>query len=268
MTAAIPVASPGTIDQPITATVAAAVAVTALALATYALVSRRFPDRPGAAHIVAAIVTIAAAIVLSAGLDRAWEAKRDRDARVSSARFRHLQRLQDLLRDESDALNAIAQALRDGRYFALVANDARGAVWQDRPLTADVERHFPQYFQERERLIGAVVEHDGELARARQRVSATLRLTPAAEPYRSDLVQALVRKCGGTAIRPDAALGADDAVRAYDSYRCSPEIVRVCGMVFERADDLADAASRASAAARRDAEETVLPGSCTYAPDE
>jgi hypothetical protein len=39
-------------------------------------------------------------------------------------------------------------------------------------------------------------------------------------------------------------------------------------MFFDRAEDLADAALLASAAARRDAEETVLHGSCTYAPDE
>jgi hypothetical protein len=39
-------------------------------------------------------------------------------------------------------------------------------------------------------------------------------------------------------------------------------------MLFDRAEDLADAALLASAAARRYAEETVLHGSCTYAPGE
>jgi hypothetical protein len=39
-------------------------------------------------------------------------------------------------------------------------------------------------------------------------------------------------------------------------------------MLVDRAADLAEAASRASEAAARYAEETVLHGSCTYAPPE
>jgi hypothetical protein len=255
-------------ENPAAATLSAAVLVCGLALGTYSLLIKAFPGRATANAMVAAITTIGVAIVLAAGLDRLWEAQRERDARMASARLRHLQRLQALLREESGALSSIAQALRDGRYFALVANDARRAVWQDRTLTADVERHFPEYYQEREHLIDAIVAHDGELARARQIVSAGLTLSRATEPYRADLLQALVRKCGGTGVRPQETLGATDAVRAYDEYRCNPETTYVCRMFFDRAEDLADAALLASAAARRDAEETVLHGSCTYAPGE
>lgn len=256
------------VEHPVGATLAAAVCVGAIALATDWVATRLLPARPAAIPMVTGIVTIAVAIVLSTGLDHAWDAKRDRDAQASAARLRHLQRLQALLRAESDALKSIAQALRDGRYFALVANDARKAIWQDQTLTADVERHFPQYYREREHLIAAIVEHDGEFARARQIVSASLQLTPAEEPYRPDLVHALVRKCGGTASSPDRMLEATDAVREYDNYRCDPEATRGCRMVFDRADDLAEAALLASEAAGRYAEEAVLHGSCTYAPEE
>jgi hypothetical protein len=256
------------VEHPLAATLAAAVLVGALAIAAHWLAARTSPERPGTSHVLTAIVTVGVAIVLSAGLNHVWDAKRDRDARISSARLRHLQRLQMLLREESDALRSIAQALRDGRYFALVANDARKAIWQDQTLTADVERHFPQYYQEREHLIAAIVAHDGEIARARHIVSAGLRLTPAGERYRTDLAQALVRKCGGTARRSDSMLDAADAVREYDTYRCDAEATRVCRMLFDRADDLAGAALLASEAAGRYAEETVLHGSCTYAPDE
>jgi hypothetical protein len=255
-------------EYPAAATLVAAGLVCALALGTHVLLMKVLHGRAAANAIVTAIVTIAVAIVLSAGLNRLWDEQRERDARVASARLRHLQRLQVLLREESDALSAIAQALRDGRYFALVANDARRAVWQDQTLTADVERHFPGYYQEREHLIDAIVTHDGELARARHVVSARLTLTGSAEPYRADLVQALVRKCGGTGVRPQETLPASDAIRAYDEYACDPATSRVCRMLFDRAEDLASAALLASAAARRYAEETVLHGSCTYAPDE
>jgi hypothetical protein len=256
------------VEHPVGATLAAAALVGALALATYWLIVRMFPDHSRAGEVVTGVVTIGVAIVLSTSLDHAWDAKRARDAQVASSRLRHLQRLQALLREESDALKSIAQALRDARYFALVANDARKAIWQDQTLTADVERHFPEYYREREHLIAAIVEHDGELARARQVVSAALHLTPAEDAYRTDLVHALVRKCGGTASSPDRMIDTAEAIREYDKYRCDPEASRVCRMVFDRADDLADAALLASEAAGRYAEETVLHGSCTYAPDE
>lgn len=256
------------VEHPMAATPAAAIFIAALACGTFFLLGRTLPGRQAGALVVSAIVTIGAAIVLSAGLNHVWEATRDREARVSSARLRHLERLQHLLREESDALTSIAGALRDGRYFALVANDARKAVWQDQTLTVDVERHFPEYYREREHLIAAIVNHDGELARARRIASSTLTLTPAMEAYRSDLVRLVVRKCGGTAVRPDEILGAPSAVRAYDEYRCDPEVSRVCRMAFDRADDLAGEAVLVSTAARRYAEETVLHGSCTYAPEE
>ena len=256
------------VEHPMPATLAAAIFIAALACGTFFLLGRTVPGRQAGALVVSAIVTIGAAIVLSAGLNHVWEATRDREARVSSARLRHLEHLQHLLREESDALTSIAGALRDGRHFALVANDARKAVWQDQPLTADVERHFPEYYREREHLIAAIVDHDGEIARAGRIASSTLTLTPALEAYRSDLVRAVVRKCGGTGVRPNEIPGAADVLRAYDDYRCHAEITRVCRMVFDRADDLAGEAVLVSAAARRYAEETVLHGSCTYAPED
>jgi len=279
-------------EHPMFLTLAAVVAVIVLAYGGFYLFVNKFPGHRGAGQVVTVTRTIAVCIVFSVGLNQLWGARRDRDQRVWTARSQHLQRLQILLRAESESLTGMAQALREGRYFALVADDARKAVWRDDTLTTDIERHFPEYFRERERLIRTILEHDSKLGHIRQIVSATLRLTEATEFYRSDLVPALVKKCGGAApgvsfnhiadnsafrrmggrssgVRnPDQIMPMRDAFRTYEQYRCTSDLARMCQSLFDRAADLADAALVASEAARRYAEETVLHGSCTYAPAE
>lgn len=232
-----------------------------------------------AAFVVTLTASVSIALVFAVALNQTWAATRDRGQRIYAARVQHLQRLQTLLRTESAALNGVAGALRDGRYFTQVANDARQAVWHDDVLTTDVERHFPEYAREREQLIQNILEHDRALGRLRQRLSADLHLPDSTEPYRLDIVSALVKKCAGASghqpfgdeayADPDARHAAgQDAAHAYEQYRCAPAIVAECRQLFDRADDLAEEALQLSIVARRDAEETALQGSCTYAPSE
>jgi hypothetical protein len=225
-------------------------------------------------QVMTVTATIAIAVIFSVGLGQLWGARRDRDERVWAARGRHLGQLQTLLRTEAESLKAIGQALRAGRYLTQVANDARQAIWQDDTLTTDVERHFPEYYREREKLIREIVEHDSMLGRIRQVVSSSLQLTETTERYRQELVPALVRKCGGAApgvslVRlADSSSPAPDAAQIFDRYHCTADLTRMCQALLDRAADLADAALQASEAARRYAEETVLHGSCTYVPAE
>jgi hypothetical protein len=263
-------------------TLAAACAIAALASLGF-YVSRRVPNSARLAScIVTVSTTVALALVSAIGLDDMWGIARDREARTWTARERHRQRLAILLRGEADALSAIAQGLREARYFTLVADDARKAVWRDDPLSADVESHFREYFSERERLIHDVLGQDTALGRLRQAISASLSLSDAAEPYRRDLIPALVAKCGGAVARVPlmrvsaSSLEVNDharpatfaARRAYDEYQCGADVRQVARGWFDRAADLADAAVLASDAARRYAEETVLHGRCTYAPGQ
>lgn len=280
------------LEHLIVVTVVAAVAIIALACTGFYLSIKKLPGHAVAGHVVNVTVSIATTIIFAIALNQLWTVKRDRDQRVWTARGQHLQRLQHVLRKESESLNVLARGLREGRYFALVANDARQAIWQDDVLTTDVERHFPQYFREREQLIRRILEHDGEVHRIRQVVSASLHLTEMTEPYRSELVPALVNKCGGSGPAvalpragdsytlsgvwgtpsgsgsPPQFISMREAIRAYEQYRCVPDLSRACQSLLDRAEDLADAASSLSEAARSYAEETILPGSCTYAPAE
>jgi hypothetical protein len=227
-----------------------------------------------AVQVVTVTATVAIAVIFSVGLGQLWGARRDRDERVWAARNRHLGQLQALLRTEAESLKAIAEALRAGRYLSQVANDTRQAVWRDDTLTTDVERHFPEYYRERERLIREILEHDSMLGRIREVVSASLELTETAEAYRWELVPALVRKCGGAApgvsfVRlADSSSPAPDTAQIFDRYRCTADLSRMCQALVDRATDLSDAALQAREAARRYAEETELHGSCTYVPAE
>lgn len=238
------------------------------------LLSERFASGRLTAHVLAGSLTIAVAIVFAAALNHQWRIQRDRDAAVRGARTQHLENLHVLLRSESDALKTLAHGLRQGRYFTLVANDARQAIWPDEALSTDVERHYPEYFHERERLIHDILQYDTELGRIRHIVSASLPLPEPLEPSRGDLIAALVGKCAGAApaFRRDASLNAaparDGALQVYEQYRCAPDLIRVAQDLFDRAADLADAAVAASDAARRYVEETALRGACTYAPGE
>ena len=69
------------VEHPMPATLAAAIFIAALACGTFFLLGRTLPGRQAGALVVSAIVTIGAAIVLSAGLNHVWEATRDRGLR-------------------------------------------------------------------------------------------------------------------------------------------------------------------------------------------
>lgn len=242
--------------------------------------SRQVGRRP---RMAALAVTLAAqvsiAIVFAVALNRAWAAQQARDKQIRDARDQHLERMHTLLRSESDALRGLAGTLRSGRYFTQVANDARQAVWRDEALTADVEHHFPDYFGEREQLIRTILQYDDTLGRLRQRVSESLHLSEWTDPYAIELVSAVVKKCGGgyvpraiaeesTARHPERDIHTRAALRAYDEYRCAPPLAADARRLLDWADDLADQAVQLSDEARRDAEEAVLHGDCTYAPAE
>jgi hypothetical protein len=256
------------IDHLLLVTFGAAAAVLVLPLAGFFFTRKISGQTTAMAVALNATASMATAIVLAVVLHDLWAARDASSHRAWTARREHLEHLQVLLRHESDSMNDIARGLRQGRHFTEIANDARAAIWHDDVLTEDVERHFPEYARRREQLIREVLDYDTSLGDIRGMLSASLHLTEAAEPYRSDLIQALVKRCGGGAPDVSFARAASDAAGTYDQYQCAPRLVGASRQLLDRAEDLADTASSMSAEARRHAEETVLHGSCTYAPAE
>ena len=217
------------LDHLVLLTVAFASAIIGLAGLGFYLTMTRWTRRARAAHVLNVSTVLAAGAILSVTLNQMWAVRRDADGRIWAARVQHLQRLHALLQAEGAALDDLAHGLRERRYFTLVANDARKAVWHDEVLSPDVVNHFPEYFHEREDLIRGVLDYDTEMGRVRATVSAGLALPEGLEPARSDLVSALVIKCGGAdagssvaRLRSDGVPGSSDAfpVRA-DAFRGS-----------------------------------------------
>lgn len=266
-------------DHLVLLALAGAAAVMSLAAAGLYL-SGKFGVHPVAVQITSLAVSIAVAVIFTLTLAQLWRVRQAEDERTWFARAQHLQRLQEQLRRESESLRELSWSLRDGRYLALVANDAREAVWKDEVLTRDVERHYPDYFRDREDLIRRILDHDSEIGRFRQKLAATLTLTALTEPYRATLIPALMKKCAGErpsragvdarpAAGPRTAASSvltDDALTIYDRYVCAADLVRQSQDLFDRAADLAEAATMAGDRARREAEGTLLHGTCTYAP--
>jgi hypothetical protein len=279
-----------TLDLLILLTGVSALVVVLLPCVAFYLTVTRCSQWARAAHTLNVSATLAVGVILAVTLNHLWGMKREDDRRVWVARQQHLQQLRVLLKDESNSLDALARSLRQRRYFTLVANDARHAVWRDEALSADIEHHFPEYFHAREDLIQGVLAYDTAMGRVRALVSASLVLPGELEIYRSTLVPALISKCGGAdasglvphmrndglpageddasaeAAYVERSISARDAVPIFERYRCQPDLAATSRNVIDQANDLADQAAIVRDAARRDAEETVLHGSCTYAP--
>jgi hypothetical protein len=253
------------LDHVLLLTVSAVAIVCAVASAGFVLSRQKFPAHPIAGQIVTAALTLALAMLFAVSLDQAWGVRRERDRQAWTARDQHRQRIQALLRTEAAWLDDIARSLRDTGYFARVANEEREMIWHDDVLTGDVQHHYAEYFQDREQLIRRILAHNRDVERLRGDVSASLPLPEEAERLRPLIVAALVMKCAGAGPgNPEQAVAAAEAARTYEEYRCTTDVTRASQDVFDRASDLADAASIAGGAARRSAEETGLRGACTY----
>jgi hypothetical protein len=262
-----------TLDHLILVTGVSALAVVLLPCLAFYLTTTRFSQWARAAHTLNASATLALCVILAVTLNHLWGMKRETDRRAWAARDQHRQRLKVLLKNEGDSLGELARSLRQRRYFTLVANDARQAVWRDEALTSDVVNHFPEYAHEREQLIQRILSYDAEMGRVRSLISRTIPPGPPEGRNSSELLSALVQKCGGEPpewlhslerqAEPDRGQKTD---QSYQTYRCEQEISDTAQRVLDRADDLADATSILADTAKRAAEDDVLHGSCPYAP--
>ena len=183
-----------------------ALAVVLLPGLAFYLTTTRFSQWARAAHTLNATATLTLGVILAVTLNHLWGMKREADRRAWAARDRHLQRLKVLLENEGDSLGELARSLRQRRYFTLVANDARQAVWRDEALTSDVVNHFPEYHTEREQLILRILSYDAEMGRVRSLISRTIPPGPPegrnSSEFLSALVQEMRRRTAGVATQP------------------------------------------------------------------
>jgi hypothetical protein len=189
---------------------------------------------------------------------------RDADERrPAESRETHLRQLQSVLRMDADKLSEIARRARTDGRVPDFGNDRSDSV--QRALSEDVQNHYPEYSQARERLRRIIVEQDEELNRATQLVMTRVPLSPGAEPRRLAVARALLAKCFDKG--PGMTLTAtatEDEREAFEAFQADTDAAAHCQSLKRRAAGISANARKLSTDARALAERTTLPGECRY----
>ena len=219
----------------------------------------------------------------------------ERQARVSDVRQAHLRQLQPVLRTDAERLSQVARRVRGGGRVTDIRKERsdntaelRSLFTAHRVLSADLQNHFPDYSQAKERLRKSVAEQEDEFYQTTSIVTTKLSLPPAAEQRRTEVTWAVLEKCldrgpGMTlTTRPDgyqytvrgrtqrysggAAVAEDEgaAFAAFTSFAPDPEVIAHCDSMKKRAAGIVVTAEKLSAEALALAEQTTLSGDCKY----
>jgi hypothetical protein len=218
-----------------------------------------------------------------------------RQTRTTDVRQVHLRQLQPVLRTDADRLSQIARRIRaEGRVTNIRKDrsdnsaELRSLFASHRVFSGDLQNHYPEYSQAKERLRKSVAEQEEEFHQTILLVVTKLSLPPMAEPRRSEVAWALLEKCldkgpGMTlTTRPDgyqytvrgrsqrysggAAVGEDEgaAFAAFTSFAPEPDVVAHCDSLKKRAVGIVTTAEKLSADALVLADQTTLSGECKY----
>ncbi len=218
-----------------------------------------------------------------------------RQARVTDARLVHLRQLQPVLRTDADRLSQVARRIRAEARVTDIrkersdnAVELRALFTSHRVLSSDLQNHYQEYSEAKERLRKSIVEQEEEFQQTIQVVMPKLSLPPAAEPRRPEVAWAILEKClakgpGMTlTTRPDgyqytvrgrsqrytggAAVAEDEgaAFAAFTSFTPEPDVVGHCDSMKKRAAGIMANAEKLSADALVLAQQTTLSGECKY----
>lgn len=218
-----------------------------------------------------------------------------RQARATDARQTHLRQLQPVLRTDAERLTQVAKRMRtEGRVTDIRkdrsdnAAELRSLFASHRVLSVDLQNHYQDYSQAKERLRKSVSDQEEEFQQTAALVMTKLSLAPAAEPRRSEITWAILEKCldkgpGMTlTTRPDgyqytvrgksqrygggANVAEDEgaAFAAFTSFAPEPDVVAHCESLRKRAAGIVATADKLSADAVALAAQTTLSGECKY----
>lgn len=218
-----------------------------------------------------------------------------RQARATDARQAHLRQLQPVLGTDAERLSQVAKRMRaDGRVTDIRKDRSDNAVelralfTSHRSLSGDLQNHYQEYAQAKERLRKSVAEQEDEFQQTASLVMTRLSAAPAAEPRRPEITWAVLEKCldkgpGMTlTTRPDgyqytvrgrtqrygggATVAEDEgaAFAAFTSFAPEADVVAHCESLKRRAAAIVATAEKLSADALGLAEQATLPGECKY----
>ncbi|MGH7305659.1 MAG: hypothetical protein ACRELZ_20435 [Candidatus Rokuibacteriota bacterium] len=221
-------------------------------------------------------------------------AAESRQASATEPRQVHLRQLQPVLRTDAERLAQVARRMRaDGRVTDVRKDRSDNAVElrslfsSHRTLSGDLQNHYQEYSQTKERLRRSVAEQEEEFHQTTALVMTKLTLAPVAEPRRPEIAWALLEKCldkgpgmtlttradgyqytvrGRTQRHSGASVAEDDgaAFAAFTSFAPESDMVGRCDSLKRRAAGIVATAEKLSADASGLAEQTTLPGECKY----
>ena len=227
--------------------------------------------------------------------DAASPAESRQEARATDARQTHLRQLQPVLRMDAERLAQVAKRMRAEGHVTDVRKDRsdsaaelRSLFASHRVLSVDLQNHYQDYSQAKERLRQSVSDQEEEFQQTAALVMTKLSLAPAGEPRRSEITWAILEKCldkgpGMTlTTRPDgyqdtvrrksqrygggASVAEDEgaAFAAFTSFAPEPDVVAHCASLKNRAAGIVTTADKLSADAVALAAQTTLSGECKY----
>jgi hypothetical protein len=189
--------------------------------------------------------------------------------RSDDARQAHLSHLQPVLRTDAEKLSEIARRVRaqgrvtdPDRNRSANAAELRSLFAHHRTLSSDLQNHFQEYSQAKERLRRQVSEQDAEFQETASLLTTKLSNSPDAEHRRSEVARALLRKCLGS--RSPATEDEQSALEAFTAFLAHSDVIAHCESLTKRAARIGANADRLSAEAAALAERTTLPGDCKY----
>ena len=218
-----------------------------------------------------------------------------RQARTTDARQAHLRQLQPVLRTDAERLSQVARRMRaEGRVTDVRKDRSDNAVelralfTSHRSLSGDLQNHFQDYAQAKERLRRSVAEQEEEFQQTATIVMTKLSVSVVAEPRRPEITWAVLEKCldkgpgmtlttrpdgyrytvrGRSQRYSDGATVAEDegaAFAAFTSFAPEADVAARCDSLKRRAAGIVATAEKLSAEALGLAEQTTLPGECKY----
>jgi len=218
-----------------------------------------------------------------------------RQARATDAQQAHLRQLQPVLRTDAERLSQVAKRMRaEGRVTDIRkdrsdnAGELRALFTSHRSLSGDLQNHYPEYVQGKERLRRTVAEQEDEFRETASLVMSRLSPAPAAEARKPEITWAVLERCldkgpGMTlTTRPDgyqytvrgrtqrygggATVAEDEgaAFAAFTSFAPETDVIAHCDSLKRRAAAIVASAEKLSAEALGLAEQTTLSGQCTY----
>jgi len=200
------------------------------------------------------------------------------ERRRAEVREVHLRQLQPVLHMDAEQLSELARRVgAQGRVTRKDRSDSavelRSIFVSHRVLSEDLQNHYPEYAQAKERLRRNVSEQEEEFRRATWLVMTKLPLPPgtAAEHRRSEIARGLLEKCldRGPGMTLTTAASEDEraAFEAFTSFQPDPDAAH-CESLKRRAASIAANARKLSTEARALAGRTTLAGECKYTSHE